>query len=99
VRDRLAAAAPIEHLALGLAAWALHLGRESIDDPLAAELKALYARAMARSTPTERAAEMTCLAPVFGDLAGEPRLIEPLARAIDSLHTQGVEASLERYTR
>jgi fructuronate reductase len=98
VRDRVRQGAPIEHLALALAAWVMHLARESIDDPLAGELRALHARAMARPTPTERAAEITHFAPVFGDLAAEPRLVEPLARAIEALRTQGVETSLERTT-
>jgi fructuronate reductase len=99
VRDRLAAGAPVEHLALALAAWVLHLGRGSIDDPLAAELAGLHARALAQPTPRERAAEITRFAPVFGDLAGEPRLIEPLAHALDRLAARGVEATLEQITR
>jgi mannitol-1-phosphate/altronate dehydrogenase len=66
---------------------------------LAAELAALDRRAGALPTARERATEFTRFAPVFGDLADEPRLVEPLARAIESLRTQGVEASLERYTR
>jgi fructuronate reductase len=94
VRDRLAAGAPIEHLALALAAWVMHLGRESIDDPLAAELAALHARAMAQPTPAARALEITRFAPVFGDLADEPRLVEPLARALEALRTQGVLGAL-----
>jgi fructuronate reductase len=96
VRDRLAAQAPIDRLALALAAWVAHLGRESIDDPLAGELSALHARAMSRPTPSERAAEITRFAPVFGDLADAPRLVQPLARALEALRTQGVVATLER---
>jgi fructuronate reductase len=99
VRDRLAAGAPIDHLALGLAAWAMYLGRASIDDPLADTLKALHARAIAHPTMAGCAAEITRFAPVFGDLADEPRLIGPLALAIDALRTQGVEATLARITR
>jgi fructuronate reductase len=99
VRDRLAAGAPVEHLALALAAWVLHLGRGSIDDPLAAELAGLHARALAQPTPRERAAEITRFGPVFGDLAGEPRLIEPLAHALDRLAARGVEATLKQITR
>jgi fructuronate reductase len=106
LRDRLAAGAPIDRLALAVAAWCTHLhGHDeqgvsyAIDDPLAAELAALDRRAGALPTARERATEFTRFAPVFGDLADEPRLVEPLARAIESLRTQGVEASLERYTR
>jgi fructuronate reductase len=99
VRDRLVAGAPIEHLVLALAAWSQYLGRGSIDDPMAVELRALHARAMARPTPRECADEMTRFAPVFGDLAGEPRLVEPLARALEALRAQGVAATLEHATR
>jgi fructuronate reductase len=104
VRERLAAGAPIEHLALALAAWVLHLrGRDEsghghpIDDPIADELVALHSRVMAHASARERAAEVTRFAPVFGaDLADEPRLVEALARALDALQSQGVAAALER---
>jgi fructuronate reductase len=106
VRDRLAAGAPIDRLALALAAWVMHLrGRDeagrpfTIDDPLAGELAALRARTMARATARERAAEITRFAPVFGDLADEPRLIAPLAHALEALQAQGVPATLARWDR
>lgn len=106
VRERLAAAAPIEHLALALAAWCTHLRRHdeagrryTLDDPLAAELAALHARAAAQPTALARAAEFTRFAPVFGDLAGERHLVEPLARALEALDALGAAAALERYTR
>ena len=102
VRERLAAGAPIDRLALALAAWVMHLrghdeaGRaHTIDDPLADALRALYARAMSQPTAHEQAAEVTRFAPVFGDLAGEPRLVEALARALESLLGAGVRATLE----
>jgi fructuronate reductase len=98
VRDRVSQGAPIEHLALGLAAWVTHLASDALNDPLASELTALHARAMARPTAAERAAEITRFAPVFGDLADEPRLVEPLARALEALRTQGAAATLERTT-
>jgi fructuronate reductase len=103
LRDRLAAGAPIERLALALAAWVMHLrgrdeaGREyKLDDPLAAELAALHARALAQPSALQRAAEITRFAPVFGDLADEPRLVQALARALEALRSQGVARSLER---
>lgn len=106
VRERLAAGAPIEHLALALAAWCTHLrGHDEaghaypIDDPLAAELAALHGRATAAVDARERAAAFTCFAPVFGDLADAPGLVEPLARALDALGSQGVAATLEKFTR
>ncbi len=102
VRDRLAAGAPIDRLALALAAWVMHLrghdeaGRtHAIDDPLANELRSLHERAMLRPTVRDRAAEVTRFAPVFGNLADEPRLVEALARALESLHGAGVRATLE----
>jgi fructuronate reductase len=105
VRDRLAVGAPIDHLALALAAWLTYLRghdeagrRYAIDDPLAPELKALHSRAMAHDTPAQRAAEFTRFAPVFGDLADEPRLIAALARPLEVLREGGVHQTLT-YTR
>ena len=97
VRDRLAAGAPIERLALALAAWVMHLRAEPLDDPLAGALQALHERAMCKPTARERAAEVTRFAPVFGDLADEPRLVEALARALDSLQREGVVGALETF--
>jgi fructuronate reductase len=101
VRDRLATGAPIEHLALALAAWCTHLRghdeagqRYAIDDPLATELVALHARAMSQPTAHDRAAEFTRFAPVFGDLADEPGLVDALARALERLQQHGVVAAL-----
>jgi fructuronate reductase len=97
VRDRLAASAPIDKLALALAAWVMHLRTQPLDDPLADALQALHARAMSMPTARERAAEVTRFAPVFGDLADEPRVVDALARALEALQTRGVVAALERW--
>ncbi|HEX2012746.1 MAG TPA: mannitol dehydrogenase family protein [Roseateles sp.] len=90
LRDRLAAGASIERLALGLAAWLLYLGgvdeqgqRYRIDDPLAAELT--------RMPPVE----LLAYAPVFGDLAGRPALVDPVLAALETLRAHGVLATLE----
>jgi fructuronate reductase len=106
VRERLAPGAPIERLALALAAWCAHLGGHdeagrphTIDDPLAAELSAWQARAMAAPTPRERAAAVTRFAPVFGNLADEQRLVAALAAALEALREIGVRGALERCTR
>jgi fructuronate reductase len=106
LRDRLRVGAPIDRLALALAAWAMHLrghdeaGRKyTLDDPLADELAALHARAMDRATPEARAAEITRFAPVFGDLADEPRLVAALAHALEALRSQGVATTLARWDR
>jgi fructuronate reductase len=106
LRDRLAVGASIDALALALAAWVLHLrgqdeaGRSyALDDPLAAELGALHACIASMPTAQQRAAEVTRFAPVFGDLADEPRLVQALAHALEALQSQGVAATLERYAR
>jgi fructuronate reductase len=101
VRDRLAAGAPIDRLALALAAW-LHFlsGRDeagngyAIDDPMAPMLQALVREADALPDPRARAECLTRCAPVFGDLAGEPRLVEALAPALNLLREHGVAAAL-----
>jgi fructuronate reductase len=102
VRDRLAAGAPIDRLALALAAWCAHLrGHDesgqahALDDPLAEALGGLQSRAMALATPAQRAAEFTRFAPVFGDLADEPRLVAALARALEALRERGVVGALQ----
>jgi len=102
VRDRLAAGAPIDRLALALAAW-LHYLRGvdendrpyPIDDPQAAELAALRQRAQAAADLTAQAACWTRLAPVFGDLADQPTLVAALADALRSLQQRGVRGTLE----
>ncbi len=92
VRDRLAAGAPIERLAMAVAAW-LHFlrgvdeagQRYAIDDPLAGALAALGDDAQA----------LCGFAPVFGELGREPRFVAPVARALQALRSNGVRATLE----
>ena len=101
VRDRLAAGAPVAHLALALAGW-LHFLRghdeagngHAIDDPLAPALQALWREAEALADAHARAEHFTRFRPVFGDLASEPRLVEALAPALQSLRERGVAATL-----
>ena len=101
VRERLAAGAGIRQLALGVAAW-LHFlrGRDeagqgyAIDDPLAPALQALHAAGESIGNAHARAEHFTRFAPVFGDLAGEPRLVEALAPALQDLRERGVAATL-----
>lgn len=90
VRDRLTAGAAIDRLALGIAAWLLYLGGQDeqgrsypIDDPLATTLT--------RLTPTEVLAH----APVFGDLAGQPALVQPVLASLERLRANGVVATLD----
>jgi fructuronate reductase len=100
LRDRLAAGAPVDALALAVAAWCLHLGGRAVDDPLAAALQALHAQALALPSVRERAAAFSGFAPVFGtDLGVEPRWLGALAHALDALQSRGVVAALEDYRR
>ena len=105
LRDRLAAGAGVHRLALGIAAW-LHFlrGRDeagrgyAIDDPLAPALQALHLAAESIADPRARADHFTRFAPVFGDLAGEPRFVDALAIALQSLRERGVAATLAHTT-
>ncbi len=105
VADRLRAGQPITRLALGLAAWLLHLrGQDeqglafALDDPLAPELQALAQVAEALPDDHTRAALFTCFAPVFGGLHGTPgvtdALADALAPALTALRRQGVASTL-----
>jgi len=102
LRERLAADASIEHLALALAAWLQFLGGVdeagrafTIDDPLAAELQALHARAAGAPTETARIATLLGFAPVFGTLGREHGVIDAVARQSMRLRRDGVCATLE----
>ncbi len=93
VRDRLAAGAPIDRLALAVAAW-LHFlrgideaGRPyTIDDPLAGAL----------ATLGDAAHALCGFAPVFGELGREPRFVAPVARALEALRSKGVGPTLSQ---
>ena len=101
MRDRLASGAPITNLALALAGW-LHFLRGhdeagnhyAVDDPLAAALQTLVHEGRALPDARARAEHLTHFAPVFGDLAGEPRLVAALAPPLQSLRERGVAATL-----
>ena len=103
VRDRLAAGASIDRLALGVAAW-LHSLREvdeagapqPLDDPQAAALRALHASADALPDARSRATLMLGYAPVFGDLAGCAEFIDAVAAAWSSLRRVGVLRTLQQ---
>lgn len=106
IEQRLASGQPIARLALAVAAWMHYLrgidewGRPyPIDDPLAAALAA--ARQDAESQPTlhDRVAAFTHFTPVFGDLAGHATLVDALTRALASLQSVGVRATVTRWAR
>lgn len=102
LRDRLAANASIDRLALAVAAWLQFLGGVdeagrtfTVDDPLAAELQALHARAAGAPTETARIATLLGYAPVFGSLGREHGVIDAVARQSARLRRDGVRATLE----
>lgn len=102
VRDRLAAGASIDRLALAVAAW-LHFLRGfdetgqpvEINDPLAGELTALQARAATVPDETTRVATLCAFAPVFGTLGDDKRFVCAISRHTASLRERGVRATLE----
>ena len=102
VRDRLAAGASIDRLALAVAAW-LHFlrgvdetgQRYDIDDPLAGALAALHAQAERAANERARVGILCSFAPVFGTLGQDPRFVDAVARHMASLRERGVLATLE----
>lgn len=102
VRDRLAANAPIDRLALAVAGWMHYLRgvdeagtRYAIHDPLADALAAQLAQADACSTVPDGVARFTAFAPVFGTLGQAPRFVSAVAQQLASLRQRGVLATLE----
>ncbi|MHB2166410.1 mannitol dehydrogenase family protein [Alsobacter sp. R-9] len=99
-RDRLAAGAPVDRIALGVAAWMRYVagmdeaGRPiDVRDPLAAELRRRADEAgpvAARLAPA-----LMGLESVFGrGLPADPRFTGPVTRALGSLIERGVAATL-----
>ncbi len=102
IRDRLAAGAPIDRLALGVAAWMRYVTGvdekgEAIDvrDPLAVRLRTIADEAgpdAARLAPA-----LARVSEVFGtDLAADPRFMKPVEAALDRLFTLGARATVAR---
>jgi fructuronate reductase len=93
LRERLEAGVPVARMALGVAAWIHYLrGQDEagrgypIDDPMAAGL----ARLLQQGDEALLACE-----PVFGELAGDPRLKAAVSGPLRSLRERGVLATLE----
>jgi len=102
LRERLAAGAPIERLALGVAAWLHYLRgvdeagqRYAIVDPLAGALEQQRLQAESAPSEAERVAALCRFEPVFGELGRDPRAIAAIARHTASLRERGVLATLE----
>ena len=102
VRERLAANAPINGLALAVAAWVHYLGgvdetgaTHAVQDPLAAALVVQLERLQTAASFTEGVASFLAFAPVFVDLGGEARFVAAVARQLHSLRQRGVQTSLQ----
>lgn len=89
VRDRLHAGAPVDRLALAVAAWWWHHRELRSDDPLASELHAHWRRSAGDADA------LTRFTPVFGDLAGAPVLVAALERSLRSLRESDALAALQ----
>ncbi len=104
LRDRMAAGKASPRIAMALAAWLHYLrGRDetgqvyAIDDPMAAELGALCARAAKCADLRDEVAMLAAFKPVFGELAGSAALVEVITPALRSLRERGVAATLESF--
>ena len=100
VRDRLAAGAPFERLALGVAAWMRYVtgvdeqGR-AIDvlDPMAAELRAIAK--WAGLSATHLAPALLGIEDVFGsDLKNDQRFVGRVTNALDHLLALGAKRAI-----
>ncbi|RXT46239.1 mannitol dehydrogenase [Bosea sp. Tri-44] len=99
IRERLKANAPIDHLALGVAAWMAYVagidekGAEiDVRDPLAAEF-AIRAKALGRDAVALSTALFGIVA-IFGeDLPREQRFTQVVAGHLDSLFQKGAKAT------
>ena len=111
VRDRLAAGASIERLALVVAAWIGFLGGvdeagrpHPIEDPLRDALAGLLVDADRAAAPGDggdalaaercRIARICAFGPVFGDLGGDRRFVDAVARRSAQLRHAGLQPSL-----
>ena len=104
-RERLAASAPIARLALAVAGWMRYvtgideLGRAiDVRDPLAARLGAIVDAA--GPDPARLAPALITVREIFGDdLAGDPRFVQPVARALAALYTLGARRTVAEFER
>ena len=99
IRDRLREAAPIAHLAVGVAAWMRYVtgidehGRTiDVRDPMSRELKALADQAgpvAARLAPA-----LLGVGAIFGDLPRDPRFVSAVADALAQIFDKGVRRTV-----
>lgn len=101
IRDRLKTGAPIDRLALGVAAWMRYVtGRDEtgaaidVRDPLAVRLRAIADAAGADAA--RLAPALAAVGEVFGaDLPADPRFLGAVTTALDRLLRLGARATVE----
>jgi fructuronate reductase len=99
IRERLKAGAPVEHLALGVAAWMRYVtgtdekgGAIDVRDPLVAELKR-HTETAGRD-PKALVEALTGIEAIFGtDLPGDLRFTKPVTAHLASLLDKGAKAT------
>lgn len=99
IRERLQAGAPIDHLALGVAAWMRYVtGTDEkgaaidVRDPLAAELKRRTEAAGRNASAL--VSSLTGIEAIFGtDLPGDLRFTKPVAAHLTSLFEKGAKGT------
>ncbi len=96
IQDRLRSGAPVELLALALAAWLRRVRGEDeqgqpidIRHPLAVQLRAKAIEGGSDPRP------LLGIASLFGETGTDPRLIEPVGRWLASLYEKGSRATLK----
>jgi fructuronate reductase len=102
IRERLARGAPIDRLALGVAAWMRYVtGRDEqgqpidVRDPLAARLRALADNAGPAAPRLAKA--LLSVSDIFGaDLPSDPRFVAPVEAALDRLFAHGARAAIDQ---
>jgi fructuronate reductase/mannitol 2-dehydrogenase len=100
IRDRLLAGAPVELLALALAAWLRRVrgedeqgGAIDVRHPLAERLRAKAIEGGADPRP------LLGITQLFGDTGADPRLQEPVGRWLGSLYAKGARETLAEASR
>ncbi|HEY8383824.1 MAG TPA: mannitol dehydrogenase family protein [Microvirga sp.] len=103
IRDRLAVGAPFPRLALGVAAWMRYVTGidergQPIDvrDPMRDRLR--DAAKAGADDPEQLARTLLSLPEIFGDLAQDPRLADPVIAALRSLFARGASRTLEDWS-
>ena len=103
IRDRLQAGAPIDRLALGVAAWMRYVtgideagGAIDVRDPMAAKLRALADGAAGE--PDRLAKALFGIREIFGDdLPENPAFTVPVIRALRQLFRDGAKNTVAHY--